>query len=121
MEINKTNSWKDILVIVIGLAIIDFIFDIPYLNIVYLSIGFFSLSSTYIKNIILKVWYKIALTLGWLNTRILLSIVFYLVLTPLALISSLFIKNRLQLKNKNVTTYKARNHTYKKIDIEDMW
>lgn len=40
-------------------------------------------------------WMKLASILGWVNTRILLSLFFYFVLTPVGLIMKLFGKNPL--------------------------
>jgi hypothetical protein len=36
-----------------------------------------------------RVWMKIGLALGWVNSRIILSIVFFIILTPMALIMKL--------------------------------
>jgi len=45
-----------------------------------------------------KVWMALALVLNWFMTRIILSIVFYLVFTPIGLISKLARKEFLDLK-----------------------
>jgi fatty acid desaturase len=39
---------------------------------------------------IYRVWMRLAEALGWLNTRVLLILIFYLVVTPLGLIMRLF-------------------------------
>jgi hypothetical protein len=36
-----------------------------------------------------RIWMKIGLALGWVNSRIILSIVFFIILTPMALIMKL--------------------------------
>jgi len=45
------------------------------------------------------VWVIFGIILGWFVTRILLSIIFYLILTPIGLISRMFGKQFLMLKN----------------------
>ena len=45
-----------------------------------------------------RVWMTIALILGWIMTRVLLTVVFYLVLTPTALIARLTGKKFLDLR-----------------------
>jgi len=45
-----------------------------------------------------KLWMKFALVLGWVNTRLLLIIIFYAVLTPLAFFYRLFGKSFMKLK-----------------------
>jgi len=52
------------------------------------------------------VWMKLAFILGWLNTRFLLVILFYLVLTPIGLMIKLLGIDLLERKiNKNQKTY----------------
>ncbi len=45
-----------------------------------------------------KVWMTLAVLLGWLMTRVILCILFYLVFTPIGLISRLFGKQFIDLK-----------------------
>ena len=45
-----------------------------------------------------RIWFYFALALGWLNTRILLSVVFYLLFTPTGGIMRLLGKDALQRK-----------------------
>ena len=44
-----------------------------------------------------KVWMTLAILLGWVMTRIILSILFYLVVTPIGLLAKLFGKSHLNL------------------------
>lgn len=89
------------------------------LFIIALSVGILSF---FIESAIVWVWEKFALALGWINTRIILSLVFFIFLTPFAVLSRLFSKNSsLKLKNKKNTTFVERNHTYTKKDLENIW
>ena len=45
-----------------------------------------------------KVWMTVALLIGWVMTRVILTVLFFLVLTPIALIARLFKRNFLDLK-----------------------
>ncbi|MBN1155673.1 hypothetical protein JXB12_12215, partial [candidate division KSB1 bacterium] len=55
---------------------------------------------------IYKVWMGFAFTLGWLMTRIILSIVFYVVITPIGLVMRLAGKDFLSLRiDKRVDSY----------------
>jgi hypothetical protein len=52
------------------------------------------------------VWMTIAVVLGWIMTRVILSIFFYLVITPISLGSRLFGKQFMELKwNQASATY----------------
>ena len=53
-----------------------------------------------------KVWMTISIILGWIMTRVILSILFYLVVTPTRCLARLFGKQFLDLKiDKNVSSY----------------
>jgi hypothetical protein len=53
-----------------------------------------------------KVWMGLAHILGWVNTRVILSILFYLVLAPVSLVMRLFGRDVLQKRfDRSRTTY----------------
>ena len=53
-----------------------------------------------------KVWMTLAILLGWVMTRVILTILFYIVLTPTAFFARLFKKNFLDLRiDKSKNTY----------------
>ncbi|MHC4596363.1 MAG: SxtJ family membrane protein [Planctomycetota bacterium] len=53
-----------------------------------------------------KVWMILAVLLGWVMTRIILSVLFYLVVTPIGLLAKLFGKSRLNLAfDKSAESY----------------
>ncbi len=53
-----------------------------------------------------KIWMTLAILMGWVMTRVILIILFYLVLTPLAFAAKIFGKNFLDLKiDKTKTSY----------------
>jgi hypothetical protein len=53
-----------------------------------------------------KIWMTISLILGWISTRVILSILFFVVLTSIGLIAKFFKKDFLSLKlNKSQRTY----------------
>ena len=63
------------------------------------------------------VWMIFATILGWIMTRVILSLLFYMILTPIGLISRLFGKQFLELKwNKTDSTY--WNYRSKKLNRE---
>ena len=48
-----------------------------------------------------SIWMYFAVVLGWLMTRLILGLLFYIVVSPIGLISRLFGKEFLELKNKS--------------------
>jgi hypothetical protein len=85
------------------------------------TVGVASLVSNHLANAIVWFWEKLAQVLGFINTRILLSVLFYLFLFPIAMLSRLFSKDPMQLKNPKASVFVTRNHTYTSKDLENMW
>ena len=54
------------------------------------------------------IWMRFAFILGWINTRLILIILFYLVFTPLGLLMRLFKFDLLEIKNKGITYWKKK-------------
>jgi hypothetical protein len=80
------------------------------LYLTWFGIGIFILLIGFIVPVLLlpfqKLWMILSILLGWLSTRIILSLLFYFVLTPIRFIAKLFGKNFLDLKiEKNAETY----------------
>lgn len=68
-----------------------------------------------------KVWMTLAVILGFVMTRVILSILFYLVVTPIGFIAKIFGKDFLNLKiekNKNSYWQKRDDEEYQKIFTE---
>lgn len=57
-------------------------------------------------------WLRISHLLGALNTRIILALVFFLIITPLALSMRLFGRDALELKRKQAKSYWLRRERH---------
>jgi len=80
-----------------------------------LGAGLFFLLTGFVAHSLLRpvyvAWMKFAHVLGWINTRVLLGVFFYLVLTPAGLLARAFGKDLLDLKidGDSQTYWKKRN------------
>ena len=71
---------------------------------------------------IYKVWMGMAFAIGWVVSRILLAILFFLVLTPIGFIAHLFGKEFMDIRtNRASDTYWVRRNESKKINYEKMY
>ena len=87
-----------------------------------LGVALLSLLFPYVGDLIVKGWYKLSDILGWVNSRIILSLMYFLFLTPISICYRLFTKKGLNNKPKDVSSfYFVRNHKYTKEDIENTW
>jgi hypothetical protein len=76
-----------------------------------------------VSRLIARWWLNFAKLLGALNSKIVLSMVFFLIITPLAFVFRFFSQNPLKLKREShvKTLFWERNHIYARKDFENMW
>ena len=63
-----------------------------------------------------RLWMKLGHILGWLNSHVILGLVFIFIVQPIALIMKSFGYDPLKIKKRNTNTYKEKI-THKKIDL----
>jgi hypothetical protein len=118
---SEAQKVKSQLVIVVGLLVLRFIFKTDYLVYAALAVGLIFLIIPALGDLIIKGWFKIGELLGYVNSRIILSVLFYLFLTPFAFLQKLFSKSTIQLKDEPGSVFHNRNHQYEAKDFEDIW
>lgn len=119
----QKNKYETILVIGLGCLVLFFwLHKIVFLYIAA-SILFLALISKKALHYIDFVWYKIAEVLGYVNSRIILGILFYFILTPIAWLSKIFQKksNSFKVSTDSNSTFVNRNYTYQSKDFDKMW
>ena len=116
------NNKEIILTIVVGLLVFFYFFKLLWLFNTALIIGILGVFSDFIAEKIAWVWLKFAEILGKINSTVLLSLIFFVFLTPLALLMKIFKKSdSLKLKKISGSVYDERNHTYVAKDLENTW
>jgi hypothetical protein len=58
--------------------------------------------------LVYKVWMRVAFILSWVNTRIILFVLFYLILTPIGLVLRLFKVDLLERRKQAETYWKIK-------------
>ena len=67
-------------------------------------------------------WLRFAHVIGTVNNKIILTLIFFLILTPLAFCYRLFHGDFMNIKKKPPTSnWHSRDHTYEKSDLEKAW
>ena len=118
----KTERFETILTICFGLLIAHLIFKIKFLLPLAVVVAAAGLFSSFLSKGITWFWTKLTQLLGLINGKILLSIIFFLLLSPLAFIMRLTNKINMRVKKKGVTSfYEVRNHLYDPSDLENTW
>jgi cytochrome c oxidase subunit IV len=122
MAIAKTNPTKTILTITIGFLIVYIITDLNWALLVALFVGLAGLLSSFIAQKIDFLWMKLAWVLSLIVPNILLSLIFFAFLFPIALLSKLFgKKDPLILKNTRDSLFITSNKTFDKSSFEKPW
>ena len=87
-----------------------------------LSVGLAGVISEYLALKIEWLWFKLAKLLSYIVPNILLSIVYYFFLFPIALLLKVVSrKNLLQLKKEGNTNWVSVNKQFGKKDLENPW
>jgi len=71
--------------------------------------------------IVYRIWMGLAFFLGWIMSRVILTFLFYLVVTPIGFIAKLFGKKFIDLKFKSSRESYWVNKENKKTDFEKMF
>ncbi|MBY0476382.1 MAG: hypothetical protein K2Q24_01960 [Chitinophagaceae bacterium] len=118
MKWQKKHS--SLIVIAIGFGILYFFFRKEWMltPIVLCFIGFLIEP---VGNFTHIIWMQLAKMLGYINSRILLFIIFFIILTPIAFLRKLFGKKTIQDKNKITSYFQNRIQQYKAVDLQNPW
>ena len=123
MRVNNNRNPLEAVVAVIILILIIY-FNVGWNWLLIAAIGFGVLSITF-KGIAKEIdflWFKIVWLLGKIIPNIVLAIVFYLLLTPVALLSRIFRKkDPLNLKDNADSLFIKNNEEIDKSYFEKLW
>ncbi len=104
--------------------IFDQVFNFSALRYAALGLLFIGLFIKRPARIIAESWMRFAAALSALNTRIILSVIFSIVLTPIALLYRLTHGDIMNIKRDDPSKksfWKERNHLYKPEDLDKQW
>jgi len=115
------TSKSTILVISMGFLVLHLIFFWQWAAIVALMVGVVGIVSTFLSKKIEWGWMKLSKFMGYIISNILLSIVFFLFLFPISLLSKMFIKDPLMLSKEYSTYFIDINKEMDKKNFEKIW
>jgi hypothetical protein len=118
----STTPEKTVLVITVGFLVLFLISkEIAFLY-VALVVGILGAVSSYLAEKIDWIWTKLGWVLSFIVPNIIMTVVFYVVLTPTAFLSRVFGKSDpMDLKNSQSTLFKEKNTTFSKESFEKPW
>jgi hypothetical protein len=117
----KETSKTTMLVISMGFLIFYLVFSWDWAVWVSLGAGITGIVSLWLSQKIEWLWMKLAKVLSFIIPNILLSMVFFLILFPLALLSRLFHKDPLMLSPKYKSYFVEINREMEKSSFNKTW
>lgn len=118
----KSNPSLTLLTIVFGLLFFNYFLDKEIIFFVCLFLSGIGVLSYKSSIIIEKIWFKISYILSQIIPNILLSFIYFFILTPLSLLSKLFnSKTNFNSKNSQNSTFKTQNKSFVKSSFEKAW
>lgn len=118
----KSNPTKTVLTITVGFLVVYLITKWQWALTVAGIVGLAGLFSDFLAEKIEWLWMKLTWVLSLIVPNILLSLLFFLFLFPVALLMKLTSKkNFLQLKNSDTTTWIAQTKVFDAKSMENPW
>lgn len=117
----RDKTLEAILVIVTGFVLLYFIYQSKVLLYIAFGAGVTGIFVHPLASLLAKGWYRLGEILGFLVSKIILFVLFYLFLVPIALLYRRFHKDTLQLKRSTQSNWIDRNHLYISNDLRNIW
>jgi hypothetical protein len=127
MQAKRTYSTEQnvrtLVVLAAGMLVLFFVFHKPWLSWIALAVLLVAAFSDWLSAKFAWAWLKLAEILGKVNSTIILSLAFFVILFPLAMVRRLFVKNAMSLKRPEgaSTLYVTRDHLYTAQDMDNPW
>jgi hypothetical protein len=119
MKTMETKPLRTVLTISVGFIVLYYITNWPWTLQAALLVGLAGIFSKYLSAKIDYVWMKLAWFLSLIMQNVLLGIIFFFLLFPIALLSKLFDKkDPLNLKNKSGSNFRNVNKEFNKTSFE---
>ena len=122
MKRSKTDPTKTVLIVTAGFLTVFIFAQWDWALYVSFITGLTGVFSNYLSKQIDILWYKLSWLLSLVIPNVLLSLIFFLFLFPIALLSKTFgEKDPLRLKNTKSSMYKTVSKHFSKSSFEMPW
>jgi hypothetical protein len=122
MKIIRTDTAKTVLTISVGFLVLYLLFHLKWALTVSLIIGLTGILSDYLSKKVVFVWLKLSWILSLIVPNIILTVVFFLFLFPIAILSRIFgQKDTLKLRHTSGSLFKDYNKQFDKASFERPW
>lgn len=122
MKSIKTDPIKTVLTITVGFLVIYVFTEYQWLLYTSLIVGILGLLSSRIAKVVDYLWMKLSYILSLIVPNILLTIIFYVFLFPISMLSKLFSKkDPMDLKNSKQSLFKDVDKQFVPESFDNPW
>lgn len=118
---NDPMTPKTQLVMVVGFWVIAWFLENQWLEYGAIGLGGLFIALPSVGNRIVWLWYRLAYVLSLVVNPVVLGAIFWLFISPIALLFRLFGNDPLQKKAPSKSNYQIRNKTYEAKDLKFPW
>jgi hypothetical protein len=115
----RTKHLETIVVLVLALIIMYMVWLKPWMLWTAIALGAIGVFIPWLAGKIHWAWMKLAHAMGYVMSKVMLTLVYALVVVPMGFFSKK--KITMQLKSGTNSYFRERNYTYKKEDLENVW
>ncbi len=120
--LKQSNPKESVLVITVGFVVLYIMFKAGVFLTLSVAFGLAGILSSRLSEKIDLLWNKLSLVLGTISNAVLLTAIFFLVLTPVGLFRRWFGKGGMTRIPKGQTSnFIDRDHSFTKKDLENTW
>ena len=118
----KQDTYRETCTVLSIASILGYFFlnPSPILLAIAVIVGISGLFIPLFRKYIHIAWMGIGKVLGWFVSKIVLSVVYFVFLTPIAFLSRMFSTNNIRTI-PNDSNWKTRKHTYNKEELKKLW
>lgn len=120
-KLNREKQLEVVLVICLGLTVLFFITKNKYLLMASLALGIAGVTFPKAVYWTAFLWLKLGEVLGSVSSKIILSLIYFLVLVPIAFVAKLTKRDTSFTAAKKETYYHNRTHRFSPRDLENTW
>ncbi len=127
-EVNyKAKRKETVITIAIGFIVISGVLSFKYSDFIYwplfISVPVFVLGYFIepIGIVITKVWFKMTHGIGWVSSKVVLTFMYFLFITPHSFLIKVFTGKDILQKRPKKTLFIDRNHRFHPKDLENPW
>jgi hypothetical protein len=118
---DKDKHLGTMLIFAIVLIILYMVYRNDYFLYGALLTGAIGILIPALSRLIHNLWMKFAELLGFVMNKVILGLVFFVFLVPVALLSRVFRKNPMKMQKNAASYFSDRNFTYTKKSLEQLW